>query len=251
VCAANTRLERRVHSVYLAAMRLQVVGWLVLVGAFAGCGGDSGSMPAGRPNRRDAGNGRAGTGATGGRSSSAGASGSTADGGAAGTGDGGGDAGTDGGTDGGSDAGLDAAGPGGAGGSGAGGSGAGGNGAGGSGAGGSAGEEGEAGEGGSGGGGTTDPCEVDNGGCHALVTCSVDDGEASCGPCPTGYEDPVGDGRSCNDIDECAIASDLCDDSPAAACANTTGSYTCTCPSGYADATTSGRDCQDIDECAA
>jgi alpha-tubulin suppressor-like RCC1 family protein len=210
-------------------MRWQLVGWLVLFGAFAGCGDDSGSTPAGRPARRDGGSGRAGAGATGGRSGSAGTSGRT-DGGTAGRGE----------ADAGSDAGSgDAGGPGDAGGS---------SGAGNGGEGGEAGEAGKGGNGGNGGDGTPDPCEVDNGGCHALVTCTADDGQAICGPCPAGFEDSAGDGSSCNDIDECARVTHECD--AEAACTNTIGSYDCDCAPGFDDVGGDGRECTDIDECA-
>ncbi|VDK71684.1 unnamed protein product [Litomosoides sigmodontis] len=45
--------------------------------------------------------------------------------------------------------------------------------------------------------------------------------------CKVGY---IGDGRHCDDVDECSLA-DVCD--PAAICRNINGSFTCTCQFGY------------------
>jgi alpha-tubulin suppressor-like RCC1 family protein len=51
-------------------------------------------------------------------------------------------------------------------------------------------------------------------------------------------------------VNECALGTDDCDDSPAAACTDTPTSYACACPAGYQDLNTGGRNCVDIDECA-
>ena len=51
----------------------------------------------------------------------------------------------------------------------------------------------------------------------------------------------------CADIDECTDNTDDC--SPNAACANTTGSYTCTCMTGYTGNGMGANGCTDVDEC--
>lgn len=65
------------------------------------------------------------------------------------------------------------------------------------------------------------------------------DGKVCCGP---GYEKS---GTLCADIHECNKGTDDCD--PNAACANTTGSFTCKCNTGFAG---DGKTCADVDECA-
>ena len=47
--------------------------------------------------------------------------------------------------------------------------------------------------------------------CHLDATCHNNDGSYSC-TCNLGYEDINGDGRVCQDIDECAIETDQCDE---------------------------------------
>ncbi|MCA9526781.1 MAG: DNRLRE domain-containing protein, partial [Myxococcales bacterium] len=59
--------------------------------------------------------------------------------------------------------------------------------------------------------------------------------------CPQGF---VGDGITCDDIDECAAGP--CD--PMATCENTPGGFECTCEPGFEG---DGFACADIDECAA
>lgn len=63
-------------------------------------------------------------------------------------------------------------------------------------------------------------------GCEAPATCSAEDGDARC-VCPDGYRDVDGDGRSCQDEDECKAGADEC--SRRSECVNTPGGYTCRC----------------------
>ncbi len=87
-------------------------------------------------------------------------------------------------------------------------------------------------------------CASNNGGCHALTTCSNSPGGFACGPCPAGYS---GTGESgCQDIDECATNNGGCH--ALTTCSNTQGGFECSpCPPGYVG---SGSSCSDIDECA-
>jgi hypothetical protein len=65
--------------------------------------------------------------------------------------------------------------------------------------------------------------------CNAPATCSMKDGKAHCG-CPSGYDDPKGDGSECKDKDECADdgANDC---GKHATCKNTPGGFECSCES--------------------
>ncbi|KAK3281937.1 hypothetical protein CYMTET_10302 [Cymbomonas tetramitiformis] len=73
--------------------------------------------------------------------------------------------------------------------------------------------------------GTLGPCSA-----SPPVPCTtLPSGAAFCGPCPPGF---VGDGRLCEDIDECAADNGGCDHRTA--CHNTPGGRTCSaCPDGY------------------
>ncbi|XP_066274128.1 latent-transforming growth factor beta-binding protein 1-like [Branchiostoma lanceolatum] len=83
---------------------------------------------------------------------------------------------------------------------------------------------------------TLNNCDLDNG------SCVNTQGSFHC-ECDDGYNIQA-DGRTCQDIDECADNSTCVN----GACTNSIGSYNCTCNSGYwKNATT--RNCADIDEC--
>jgi hypothetical protein len=72
-------------------------------------------------------------------------------------------------------------------------------------------------------------CNVNNGGCHPVATCTDTVGGAVC-QCPAGYSgNGVGE-AGCVDIDEC-LTNNPC--SPNASCTNTEGSFECTCNDGY------------------
>jgi hypothetical protein len=81
-------------------------------------------------------------------------------------------------------------------------------------------------------------------------SCTDSAGSYSC-TCNTGYRDEPGGAITCVDIDECALGTDLCSDSPVATCVNTPGDYTCTCPSGYSGMGRGVTGCTDINECTA
>ncbi|XP_072106959.1 uncharacterized protein [Mobula birostris] len=76
-----------------------------------------------------------------------------------------------------------------------------------------------------------------NGGCEQL--CTESGSSYRCG-CRAGFE-LAPDGRSCLDVDECAL--EPCPQ----LCANVPGSYTCLCAPGYR---LEGGECRDVDECA-
>ncbi|XP_073251071.1 uncharacterized protein [Porites lutea] len=78
--------------------------------------------------------------------------------------------------------------------------------------------------------------------CDINANCSNTRGSYYC-TCKAGF---IGDGKTCQDIDECTASSPVCDIN--ANCSNTRGSYYCTCKVGY---TGDGKTCQDIDECSA
>ncbi len=93
-----------------------------------------------------------------------------------------------------------------------------------------------------------DECELALDDCDELVDCTNTPGAFTCGPCPEGYDDTLGDGTQCDDIDECGLALDDCD--PLAGCLNEPGAFACgACPEGYVDALGDGTQCDDVDEC--
>lgn len=77
--------------------------------------------------------------------------------------------------------------------------------------------------------------------CSENATCTNTIGSFMCN-CNMGF---TGDGRDCQDIDECMDGTATCDVN--AMCDNLFGSYRCLCNTGYRG---SGFDCADIDECA-
>ncbi|XP_074619052.1 uncharacterized protein LOC141877910 isoform X2 [Acropora palmata] len=98
------------------------------------------------------------------------------------------------------------------------------------------------------------PC-LSNSSCFPGVTCvNVGIGKSQCGPCPVGYE---GNGRICDDIDECTRAnpcyvSDKCENRvPGYQCAACPDGYRGNAPSGVGleNALNSKQVCDEIDEC--
>ncbi|XP_078374426.1 uncharacterized protein LOC144657969 [Oculina patagonica] len=88
-----------------------------------------------------------------------------------------------------------------------------------------------------------DECTENTDDCSSNADCSNLVGSFEC-TCRPGFN---GDGKTCQDINECSIAAtNNCDQS--ADCTNTDGSFQCTCRDGYSG---DGTACQDIDECTA
>ncbi|OCT79270.1 thrombomodulin [Xenopus laevis] len=83
----------------------------------------------------------------------------------------------------------------------------------------------------------------DGRGCIPLpssLQCIPDQSTGTC-VCAKGFT-PAEDGRTCQDIDDCALIPDLCEQS----CTNTEGSFMCTCFDGYEMV---DEQCKDINEC--
>ncbi|XP_064635025.1 uncharacterized protein LOC135492455 [Lineus longissimus] len=81
--------------------------------------------------------------------------------------------------------------------------------------------------------------------CSKHAKCNNTVGSYECA-CKSGFS---GDGKICNDIDECvANGGTMNQCSPNATCNNTVGSYECACKSGFSG---DGKICNDIDECVA
>jgi hypothetical protein len=86
-------------------------------------------------------------------------------------------------------------------------------------------------------------CLINNGGCSPVATCVEHVGSSRTCTCLPGY---VGDGVTCDDIDECLIANGGC--SPDAICTNQPGTRDCACKPGFSG---DGITCIAIDYCAA
>ena len=83
-------------------------------------------------------------------------------------------------------------------------------------------------------------CNVNNGGCHTIASCTDTAGGPAC-QCPVGYTGSgVGD-DGCIDVDECLTDNGGC--SPDATCTNTEGGRDCTCNVGY---TGNGVECESV-----
>ncbi|NOY90804.1 MAG: hypothetical protein GXP55_06290 [Deltaproteobacteria bacterium] len=76
--------------------------------------------------------------------------------------------------------------------------------------------------------------------------CTNSDGSFTC-TCATGYSTASAMGALCENIDECAAATNPCD---TGTCTDNAGSYVCTCAAGYRLATSPTITCVDVDECA-
>ncbi|KAG1659024.1 Sushi, von Willebrand factor type A, EGF and pentraxin domain-containing protein 1 [Nymphon striatum] len=92
---------------------------------------------------------------------------------------------------------------------------------------------------------TTDPCQIENGEC--AHKCKVVNDEVTCS-CNNGFMLNPKDGKSCEDIDECAsnFRRGPCSDT----CINSEGSFKCLCTRSGTELASNTKTCQDIDECA-
>ncbi|XP_035686932.1 neurogenic locus Notch protein-like [Branchiostoma floridae] len=92
-------------------------------------------------------------------------------------------------------------------------------------------------------------CSVNNS-CHPqpIGGCAANSTGAEFCVCDFGYE--LQANNSCQDIDECTLGTDICDEN-AKECRNTPGSYECICKDGFQRTTLhGGRKCDNIDECS-
>lgn len=87
-----------------------------------------------------------------------------------------------------------------------------------------------------------DECQVKNGDCHQI--CQNKPGSYHC-LCRSGYS-LLPDNKTCHDIDECVVSSDICGE---AHCLNLESSYECQCDTGF-KYEASSKSCKDVDECA-
>jgi EGF domain/Calcium-binding EGF domain len=77
--------------------------------------------------------------------------------------------------------------------------------------------------------------------CDDKATCADSTGDAEC-TCIKGF---VGDGKTCGNVNECAVAGlAKCGDN--AACVDAPGSFSCECDEGFSG---DGKTCDDVDEC--
>ncbi|HIN84973.1 MAG TPA: hypothetical protein EYN06_00730, partial [Myxococcales bacterium] len=81
--------------------------------------------------------------------------------------------------------------------------------------------------------------------CDDGSTCTDTEGSFTCA-CNEGFE---GDGKVCDDIDECGADTDPCADLANSTCTNNDGGYECVCSEGYVADADDGA-CTDTDECA-
>uniref|UniRef100_A0A7N8XU89 Signal peptide, CUB and EGF-like domain-containing protein 2 n=1 Tax=Mastacembelus armatus TaxID=205130 RepID=A0A7N8XU89_9TELE len=88
---------------------------------------------------------------------------------------------------------------------------------------------------------TADPCAEGSDGCHIDAICQTTQGSYKC-TCKTGFK---GDGRHCEDIDECDLEYN---GGCVHECNNIPGNYRCTCYDGFHLAH-DGHNCLDVDEC--
>ncbi|XP_022804041.1 protocadherin Fat 4-like isoform X2 [Stylophora pistillata] len=88
-----------------------------------------------------------------------------------------------------------------------------------------------------------DECSAGKHNCSAKAVCSNNKGSYCCN-CKSGYS---GDGRTCEDFDECSTT-ETQNCSADAVCSNTRGSYKCFCKPGYFG---DGWTCEDVNECSA
>ncbi|XP_026175642.1 signal peptide, CUB and EGF-like domain-containing protein 2 isoform X4 [Mastacembelus armatus] len=86
-----------------------------------------------------------------------------------------------------------------------------------------------------------DPCAEGSDGCHIDAICQTTQGSYKC-TCKTGFK---GDGRHCEDIDECDLEYN---GGCVHECNNIPGNYRCTCYDGFHLAH-DGHNCLDVDEC--